>query len=899
MALPLGSRLGPYEVTAPIGMGGMGEVYKATDTNLKRAVAIKVLPASVAADAERLARFQREAEVLASLNHPNIAAIYGLERSGNMTALVMELVEGPTLADRIAQEATPIDEALPIAKQIAEALEAAHEQGIIHRDLKPANIKVREDGTVKVLDFGLAKVLGEEPGASSDQRLSMSPTITSPAAMTGTGVILGTAAYMSPEQARGRPVDKRADIWAFGCVLYEMVTAKAVFHGESVTDTLAAVIHAEPNWSLLPNATSPSIRALLRRCLHKDVRLRLQAIGDARIALEETLSGSVPAEPTPGRTQPRMLWLTAGLASVSIVAAVTGLVVWNLKPSAQPRPVTRFTIALPSSQALAGLAEQALAFSADGSQLAYLSTTGEGAQQIYLRAMNGVEGRPVRGTERATNPFFSPDGQWLGFFADGKLKKVLVNGGVAQDVVAVPEGSRGASWASAHTIAFAPYSSVLQQVSDRGGAPGPITRFETGETLHTWPQFLPGGNAVLFTAVTSSPTAIAVQSIGTGERRTLIKGQATDMPSYAPSGHLVYAQAGNLMAVPFDLDRLEAKGDAVPVEQGVLQYTVSATGSLAYISGKPQTPVRRLVWVSRDGTEQLVGAPARFYNQPRLSPDGRRVAVDVVESAQKMQVWLYDLERDTLAPFTFESVNRHAVWTPDGKRIAFMSNREGATQIFWQLADGSGGLERLTSNPPTTTADILNIPYSWSPEGQLTFVKVVPTSGAEFWVLQTSSGSGKVRTAQRVAVQVRNPDGAPQLSPDGRWLAYAADDDSGRREIYVQPYPGLGGKFQISTGGGNEPQWSRDGRELFYRSGNKMIAVAIATEAGFVAGKPTPLFEGNYASGLAGWVRANYDVSKDGRFLMIKPANQGREPLTQINVVLNWSEELKRLVPTN
>jgi serine/threonine-protein kinase len=354
------------------------------------------------------------------------------------------------------------------------------------------------------------------------------------------------------------------------------------------------------------------------------------------------------------------------------------------------------------------------------------------------------------------------------------------------------------------------------------------------------------------------------------------------------------------MAVPFDVDRLESKGNAVPVEQGVLRYTVSASGSLAYVSGTPETRASRLVWVSRDGTEQLLDAPARVYNQPRLSPDGRRVVVDIVEDAQKMQVWLYDLARDTLAPLTFEGVNRHAVWTPDGKRIAFMSNREGATQIFSQLADGSGGLERLTSNPPTTTADTLHIPYSWSPDGQLTFVKVVPASGAEFWALQASSSSKEVRNAQRVAVQVRNPDGAPQLSPDGRWLAYAADDESGRREIYVQPYPGLGGKFQISTGGGNEPQWSRDGRELFYRSGNKMIAVAIATEGGFVAGKPRQLFEGNYITTLAGWVRANYDVSPDGqRFLMLKRVDQGRERLAQINVVLNWSEELKRRVPTN
>jgi eukaryotic-like serine/threonine-protein kinase len=912
MSLSTGTRLGVYEVTAQIGEGGMGQVYRARDTKLHRDVAIKVLPDLLASDPERLVRFQREAQVLASLNHPNIAQIHGLEESRGVRALVMELVEGEDLSQRIVRGASPLDEVLLIAKQIADAVEAAHEQGIIHRDLKPANIKVRPDGRVKVLDFGIAKALSAEPNALSSRPLSMSPTITSPGMMTGIGVILGTAAYMSPEQARGKPVDRRSDIWAFGCVLYEMLTGKAAFHGDEVTDTLAAVMRAEPDWSLLPAPAPPSIRALLHRCLQKDTRQRLQAIGDARIALEEVLTGAAPSTTAPRGTPSWKLRLAVGLGGILIAAAV-GFAVWNLKPSpALPRPVIRFTIALAPGQALAGLNQPALALSADGSQLAYVATTtGHGAQQIYLRAMDGVDARPIPGTEGATDPFFSPDGQWLGFFAGDELKKISVRGGVAQTLTSGVGGglSWGASWVSEGTIVFAPYSSVLQRVSDAGGASRPLTRFETGETLHMWPQALPGGKAVLFTVFSDTPTAIAVQPIGTGERRNLFQGQQGNMPSYALSGHLIYLLARSLIAVPFDLERLEVRGEAVPVVQGVLQlagadaaqYSLSATGSLAYVSGTPQASRSELVWVGRNGMEHPIGAPARFYIQPRLSPDGRRVAVDVIEKAQDMQVWLYDLTRDTFAPFTFRGLNRHAVWTPDGKRIAFMSNRDGMTQIFWQLADGSGGLQRLTDTPPRTTADVLSIPYSWSPDGQsLSFVQVVPTKEAEFWILHVgnpSAPSDQVDRAQRMPIQMRGTEGAPHLSPDGRWLAYASDE-SGRRQIYVQPYPGPGGKWQISTDGGNEPQWSRNGKELFYRSGNKMMAVDIATQTGFAAAKPRQLFEGRYMVTSTGWARPNYDVSPDGqRFLMLKPVEPEQAPVTQINVVLNWSEELKRLAP--
>jgi len=894
MPLSNGSRLGPYSILAPIGAGGMGEVYRARDPKLGRDVALKVLPEAFARDAERLARFQREAKVLASLSHPNIAPIYGLEDSSSTHALVMELVEGPTLADRIKSGPIPIDEALRIARQIADALEYAHERGIVHRDLKPANVKVTKDDTVKVLDFGLAKAL---EGDASSIDIANSPTMSRMA--TQAGVLLGTAAYMSPEQAKGKVVDRRADIWAFGCVLYEMLTGKMAFRGESVTDTLAAVIKEDPNWELLPAATPMRVRVLLQRCLQKDPKQRLRDIGDARISLDEVLS-SAPDETVaaagPSLVKARWLSSAIGLAGLAIGAAIAGFAAWNLKP-APAKPVIRTVINLPAGQRLAGLENLALALSPDGTKLAYVATTqGSSTQQIYLRAMDSAESKPIADTEGAVDPFFSPDGQWLGFFADGKLKKIPVNGTVAQtlgDVV----NPHGASWGSEGTIAFVPGLSVLSEMSDAGGGAQPLTRFVAGESADSWPDFLPEGTAVMFLAVT--PQTIAVQPIAGGPRKNLIQGQAGTMPRYASSGHLIYAQAGELMAVPFDPKRFEVTGSAVPAVQGVLQsaeldgpaqYSVSATGSLVYVGGNLQANQRRLVWVSRNGAEQPLAAPPRDYDQPRLSPDGRRIAVDIGDPPAGVQVDLYDPARDTLSRWTFGGNNdEYPTWTPDGKRIAFMSDRGGALTVFWQLADGSGGLERLTDGQTTS------VPFSWSPDGQLLAeVQVAAPTAPKISVLRLAD-----RKAQRFQqTQTGAFEDAPQFSPDGHWIAYASDE-SGRREIYVQPYPGPGGKWQISTDGGNEPLWNHNGRELFYRDGDKMMAVDVSTQSGFAAGKPRQLFEGPYLKNIVAYARPNYDVSPDGqRFLMIKPVEQQQAAPTQINVVLNWTEELKRLVPT-
>jgi serine/threonine-protein kinase len=882
-----------YEVVGALGAGGMGEVYRAHDTKLNRDVALKVLPDAFADDPLRVARFTREAQTLAALNHSNIAHIHGLEESGNVRALAMELVEGEDLSERLVRGTIPMGEALPIANQIAEALEAAHELGIIHRDLKPANIKVSRDGTVKVLDFGLAKLLDPARAQSaSDANAVATPTVTSPPMLTSAGVVLGTAAYMAPEQARGLAADRRADIWAFGCVLYEMLTATRPFGGETLTDIMAAVIHTEPDWSRLPGSTPQPIRLLLRRCLRKDPRRRLQAIGEARVTIEDILSGAVPGDAVPARPRWSRWWLAAGAAGVLTGATIAGLVAWQITSSAEPpRPVTRFVITLPPGQQLAGAS--ALALSSDGSQLAYVAMDGANAdRRIFLRAMDGVDARPIAGTEGASSPFFSPDGQWLGFFAGGSLKKLPLRGGAAVSLADVTNPTGGA-WIDDHTIVFASYLSTLLRVSEDGGTPQPLTRFEPGETAHMSPRPLPTGKMVLFSTASTRMGGIAVQRIDSGARHDIIKTPEPGAPGYVGPGYVIYAQAGDLMAASFDTER-NRTGAPVAAVPEVLQYSVSATGSLVYVAGKPSVArLARLVWVSRGGTEQSVGAPPRSYNQPRLSPDGRRVAVDVIENS--MQVWLYDFARDIFSPFTFDGDNRHAVWAPDGQRLAFMSNRDGGNQIFWKRADGSGDAERVPDGGSTTAPDVLNIPYSWSRDGLLSFARLTPAAPAELGVLRLgddpTTGS---RGPAAVFTRTRAADGAPQLSPDGRWMAYASEE-SGRREIYVQAYPGPGGRWQVSSDGGNEPLWSASGRELFYRSGDRMMSVDIGTEGEFLAGKPRQLFEGSYVRAASGYVRANYDVSPDGqRFLMLKSAEQKPAPLTQIHVVLNWSDELNR-----
>lgn len=887
MAITRGLKIGPYEIVGLIGAGGMGEVYRARDTQLGRDVALKVLPELFARDSDRMARFGREAKVLAALDHPNIASIYGLEDAGGTRALVMQLVEGPTLAERIARGPMPVVEVMAITAQIADALEYAHEKGIIHRDLKPANVKVAENDTIKILDFGLAKAVRAHPATTDTEK----GTTAGPMA-TEQGAWFGTPAYMPPEQARAQPVDRRADIWAFGCMLYEMLTGKIAFAGDTTTDTLAAVIRGEPDWSLLPAETPPGLRALLQRCLQKDARQRLRDIGDARVALEDLSAGKSPEadSPLPVRV-PRLgrSALAVGLAMLTIGVVAT----WILKPSPETsRPVVRFTVDLPPGQHLAPTGISALALSADGAQLAYVATAqGGGGGQIFVRAMDSGETRPIPGTDGATNPAFSRDGQWLAFFAGGKLKKVLASGGVAQPLADARAG--GASWGSRGTIVFsAEAGGKLYLVPEQGGAVRSLTEGEAADAGAFSPAFLPDGNAVLFARFSPSP-AILVQPIDQGTPRVLMDGPSVTSPRYVSSGHLIYAQSGNLMAVPFDAARLDVKGSAVPVVSSVLQtpqvippaeYSVSETGTLVYASGAGQSLKSELVWVDRFGAETpIVAAPVRNYSQPRISPDGERIAVSVDDNAST-ELWLYDLNRGALSRFPLEGpINGLPVWTPDGKRIAYFSNREGPGRTFWQLADGSGPVERLTGGE-------IEVPFSWSPDGQI-LATVESSRDPAIWLLHVAD-----RKRERFPPDASAFNDAPQFSPDGRWIAYVSTE-RGRREIFIQPYPGAAGKYQIPTDGGTEPLWNPSGREIFYRAGDKLMAVDVTTEPRFLIGNPHELFERHYRENAVGLARPNYDVSRDGqRFLMLKPVEERGGP-TQIEVVLNWTEELKHLVP--
>jgi serine/threonine-protein kinase len=905
-----------YRIVERIGAGGMGEVYRARDTKLNRDVALKVLPEVFARDAERMARFRREAQVLASLNHPNIATIHGLEESNGHCALVMELVEGPTLAERIRGSADvgavrepplQLDESLHIAKQIAEGLEYAHEKGVIHRDLKPANVKVRPDGTVKILDFGLAKALEDTPAAGS---INDSPTIS--AAASREGMILGTAAYMSPEQARGKTLGRRCDIWSFGAVLFEMLTGKQAFPGEDVSHTLAAVIMKEPDWSVLPDNLPAPLGRLLRRCLTKDPRNRLQAIGDARIVIEEKLAGTPdvgavrPAAhglPATGREPPlqqaptptwrqALPWAVAAILAAVLLALTIGNALRGPRPAT--RPIARLVVTLPPSDRLALGPLGHIALAPDGSRLVYVGNHG-GSTQLYLRAIDRFEATPIAGTEGAESPFFSPDGQSVGFFAEGKLKKVSLGGGMPVRLCSAPL-NRGASWGPDDSIIFAPsVSSGLFRVSAAGGTPKPLTipDRKKGQISHRWPEILPGGKAVLFTiwsAASFDFARIGVLSLETGEQRVLVEGGG--YARYAPSGHLVYARAGGLLAVPFDLKGLEVTGPRVSILEGVsmsalscaAEFSLSADGLLAYVPGGSSFGESTLLWADRTGAVQPLPAPSRGYFAPRLSPDGQRVAVGI--QGINPGLWLYDLARGTLTRLAESTVAPRQIWTPDGKHLTFLSATSGAMNLYGMAADGSGAAERLT------TSGNAQFPGSWSPDGHvLAFSEADPTTGYDIWMLGLQ-GDRKARPF----LQTPSNEYAPMFSPDGRWLAYGSDE-SGRKEIYVRPFPGPGGKMQISTQGGTEPMWARNGRELFYRNGDKMMAAAVETKPVFAAAKPKLLFEGHYQAGFSAFDTAYYDVSPDGqRFLMIKGSEQ-ESAATQLNLVLNWSDELRRLAP--
>jgi eukaryotic-like serine/threonine-protein kinase len=885
-----GTRLGPYVIAAPIGSGGMGEVYKATDTRLDRTVAIKVLPEHVAADPELKQRFEREAKTLAALSHPHICPVFDVGSQNGIDFLVMEYLEGETLEQRLKKGALPFDQALQLGIQIADALAAAHRAGIIHRDLKPGNIMLTKSGA-KLLDFGLAKA-GAPAVAGS---LSMLPT--TPPNLTAQGAILGTFQYMAPEQLEGQEADARTDIFAFGAVLYEMVTGRKAFEAKSQASLIGAILKDSPAPPSSVRAETPlPLDRLVSTCLAKDPDERWQSVRDLIRELRWVAhAGTTDVRHSVGASGTHASWrrrLMPSVGALLVGVAVSGLVVWNVKPSPSPLPlpVTRAVITLPPGQRLAAASGQALlALSPDGNQLAYVATEGA-TQQIYLRALNGWEVRPLRGTEGAVNPFFSPDGQWVGFLANFQLKKISVNGGAALPLASVSQ-PRGAVWSRDGSIIFGQGVGIAMQVPDAGGTPHSVTRLDTGDTGHRWPDLLPNAQAMFFSASTTTNPRIAVRSMTTGEQRVVIP--AGGFPRYAPTGHLLFMQGGTLMAAPFDPQRLAASGTAIPVVENILraaplgtaQYSISSSGSLAYVPGGPQADQHRLVWVSRNGTEQPVAAaPIRTYAlpAPRLSPDGARLAVNA-----DSQIWLHDMAREAFTRFTVEGdTNVYPLWTRDGQRIVFSSFTKGveALNLFWRRADGGGAPERLTNSQDQ------QYPNSFSPNGQLlAFSQVSPNTSYDIWVLNLADRSA------RPFLQTPFLESASQFSPDGQWLAYISNE-SGRFEVYVQPYPGPGAKYQISTDGGAEPAWNPSGAELFYRNGDKMMVVDIATQPSFLPGKPRVLFEGRYIP-TSGTVRF-YDVTRDGqRFLMLRDSEQ-IAPIAHINVVLNWFEELKRLVPT-
>jgi hypothetical protein len=898
VSLQPGSRLGHYEVLSALGAGGMGEVWRARDRRLDRDVALKVLPEAFVADAERLARFEREAKVLASLNHPHIGHIYGLEEADGVKALVLELVEGPTLADRIARGAIPIDEALPIARQIAEALEAAHEQGIIHRDLKPANIKVRSDGTVKVLDFGLAKALAQRQLAAARDDLSHSPTLTAP--MTQMGILLGTAAYMSPEQARGHEVDERADVWAFGCVLFEMLTGRRAFAGSDTTDTLAAILRAEPDWQSLPEAT-PRLRELIERCLARDLRSRWHAIADVRVEIERAMAApALTAGGSPSRAgAPWRRALPWALASLGIGALLGGGAVRNLADGrsgpAVARPV-RFSFDAPWSAnlALSGGAGR-VAIAPDGRRIAYLATvhdqglerTGDLGRQIFVRALGETVATPLPGTEGARLVFFSPDGAWLGFQAGGKLKKVPVTGGAPLDITRGPPhwGLFGADWGVDGTIVFASgVGSGLARVSSDGGTPEVLTVPDTArhQTLHGLPEILPDGHTVLFTIGTAEGSRLARLSLETGQWEEL--SLAGSSPRYLPPGWLLFAQDGNLRLAPFDLEEGRIAGPVQPVEDGVdavsvagleiATFDITADGDLVFVSGGvfASGDVRHRtqpVWVDRaDGEESSLDVEPSVYWDAHLSPDASRFATCRPDAHGIGHVWVVSLDGRHAFPLRDEGAAYNPIWTPDGATLTYTSNGD----LFEKLVD--------EDTPPKVLLqrEGYQIPESWSADGNVLAFREDTEAGSRLWTLRRGGEPEPLTDAAFAG-------GTPRFSPQGGWIAYATDE-SGRLEVYVRRYPGSERAEPVSRGGGREPVWSRDGRELFYRSGDRMMAVEIRTEPRLAVGTPVELWNRPYFSHDA--VFTGYDVAPDGRLLMLAIPTVAEMENTTIHVALDW-----------
>jgi serine/threonine-protein kinase len=894
----IGARLGPYEVTSKVGQGGMGEVWRGKDPRLERDVALKVLPLAFTADAERLARFEREAKVLASLNHPNIAQIYGLEEGADgLRALVMELVEGPTLEERLAGGALPAEEALELARQIAEALEAAHEKGIVHRDLKPQNVKVTTEGRVKVLDFGLAKAMDPFGGSGSSPAaaLANSPTLTGNG--TQLGAILGTAAYMSPEQARGRPVDKRADVWAFACVLWEMLTGNRLFKGETVSDTLAAVLRSEIPWTDLPRETPRRVVEVLRRCLERDPRERLRDVGDARLLLDAPEPPAVPAGTAVRGRAALLPWLLAGALAVALGVSLFLPAGRSAAPresrtlAIHLRPDTRIDVA---SQGQNGV----LAISPDGSRIALVAEVA-GGKRLFLRDLSRDELVPVAGSEGAASPFFSPDGRWVAFFANAKLRKAPVAGG---DPVELADAGldRGGVWAPDGTIVYAPETaSGLYRIPATGGAPVALTRLDEarGERSHRWPALLPGGREVAFTIGTLDRAGdyegatIDVVDLQSGARRTLVRG--TSMVRVTASGHLLLGREGEVHAIPFSKASGEVPADTTPVlrdvggdpASGVVYFDVAADGTLAYVERSPNFNEFALVWIDPQGRSEALPLPPNEYRVPRLSPDARRIAVGIGRGrGGQSDIWIYEIERNNLSRLTFDAKSSMPVWTLDGEAVTYATETAVGSLFAQKRIDGS--------EEPRVLARFANKrsrgPLDYSPSGALLYWEDNGVGSANDLLAMLPGASEPLAVARTPVVEIGGT-----FSPNGRYVAYSVNV-SGAADLYVQAFPGPGGRWQVAQGASGTLRWARHGRELLYTREQTMWVLPVTTEGGFTSGTPRALFTADFVTSED--VNANFDAAPDGRVLAVRRLATEKMD-DHVVVALDWLETLRRTVP--
>ncbi len=916
LTLAPGTRLGPYEITAQIGEGGMGEVYRATDTKLERQVAIKVLPQGFTEDKERLARFEREAKLLAQLNHPNIAQIYGLETSGATHALVMELVPGPTLADRLESGPLSLAESLSLALQIAQALEEAHEKGIVHRDLKPQNIKASDEGKAKVLDFGLAKAMDAGGSASSAVDFARSPTLMNSPTLTavrGTqlGVILGTAAYMAPEQAKGRAVDKRADIWAFGVVLFEMLTGRQLFGGETASETIAEVLKQEIDFAALPVALPAGVERLLRRCLERDPQRRLRDIGEARIALEQALaSGSPDVATAPlAPAEAPAVWRRVLPWAVAAAFAAAFVALWfaGRSPAApSSRSPAVLALRLPAGLTLPldnrGLYGQTglIAISRDGRRIAFLAGPSDEAS-LHVRSLESAEVVAIAGTGGASSPFFSPDGRWIAYFAPGKLRKVAIDGGKPIDL-ADASLDRGGVWCPDGSIVFpSGVTSGLFRLPPGGGPPVALTTLDTanGERTHRWPALLPGGKEVAFTVgrigLPGDYEAATIDAVdlATGRRRPLFRGAS--MVRFTPDGYALLAREGQVLALPLAGAAGESTEDAVQVlanvagiaASGVLYFDVADNGTLIYAESDPGANQLDLAWLSRAGKLENFGLPPREYQSPKISPDGQRIAVTIGPSGGRSgDVWIHDPTNGALTKLSFEGRSWTPIWSRDGRDVTYATITASGADEF-RTRPATGGAE------PTTVRAFAEgrarQPVAWMPDGSLLAWEDAGNPAVGNVVYFPPGEREQLPIASTSAIEIQ-----AAASPDGRFVAYAYDA-SGAGEIYVQPFPPTGAKWQVATGG-SMPIWSLDGREIYYLQSQSMMAVPIATTGTFSVGAPRKLFDMPLEVLPSTDTTTNVDLARDGRFLVVRQTSQ-QNMSGHLVVALDWFDTLRRLAP--